>query len=68
MDKGQTGFVPKLGCHVNIIELLRKIEKVKKRRGRLYRGINRQPKFKKSSMIFIDYSSAYNTVDRELIY
>ncbi len=30
MDKGQKGFVPKLGCHVNIIELLRKIEKVKK--------------------------------------
>jgi len=32
--------VPKLGCHVNILEVIEKIEKCKKSRGNAHKGKN----------------------------
>ncbi len=33
MDKSQTGFVPKLDTHVNLIELIRRIKRVNRYKG-----------------------------------
>ena len=56
MDKSQTGFVPKLGTHVNLIQEVRRMKRAKSGRGH------------EEEALFIDFSSAYNTVDREKIY
>ena len=53
MDKSQTGFVPKLGTHVNLIQVVRRMKRAKSKRGY------------EEDALFIDFSSAYNTVDRE---
>ena len=56
MDKSLTGFEPKLGTHVNLIQVVRRIKRDKSKRGL------------EEDALLIDFSSAYNTVDREKIY
>jgi len=54
MMKEQTGFVPGFGTHVNIRKLIREIKRYRKN--------------DKMIVIFIDYKSAYNTVNRQILY
>lgn len=54
MDKNQTGFVPELGTAVNIREVINYLKKCKKKDN--------------IAAIFIDYSSAYNSIIREKLY
>ena len=56
LNKAQTGFVPGRGCHVNITRLLEKVKNIKKEKN------------KNQGVLFIDFSNAFNTVNRELLY
>ena len=56
LDKNQTGFVPKLGTQVNILSLTDEINRLK---GKIDNA---------HSLLYVDYSTAYNTVVREKIY
>ena len=64
MNRSQTGFVSGMTTHVNIMMLLGEI----KRHIELCK-INRNKIIKReSTVIFIDFQSAYNTILREKIY
>eukprot|EP01017_Pseudomicrothorax_dubius_P037607 TRINITY_DN5534_c0_g5_i4.p1 TRINITY_DN5534_c0_g5~~TRINITY_DN5534_c0_g5_i4.p1 ORF type:complete len:478 (-),score=50.27 TRINITY_DN5534_c0_g5_i4:595-2028(-) len=55
LHRSQVGFVQQMGCDVNLYRLTKRIAEVKT-----------SPI--KHAIIFVDFSSAYNTVDRELLY
>lgn len=54
MDKNQIGFVAGYGTHVNIIDLIYKIKKYKKK--------------DEKSVLYIDLKSAYNTINRNKLF
>jgi hypothetical protein len=54
LDRNQTGFVAVIKTHVKILLLVEKLRNSKKRR--------------RECCIFIDYKSAYNTINRNLLY
>ena len=54
LDPNQTGFVPGMGTSVNILLLINRLRSIRKRQG--------------ECCIFIDYKSAYNTVNRQRLY
>lgn len=54
LDRSQTGFVPGLGTSVNIQLLIDKLRNCKKKDGQC--------------ALFIDFKSAYNTIDRNILY
>ena len=54
MDKRQTGFVEGCGTGVNIFLLISKMNTYKKTSGRC--------------VLFIDFKSAYNTVNRDILW
>ena len=54
MEKFQTGFVPGCGTHMNIQLLIQKIKQI--------------PKEENYTFIFVDFSSAYNTVIRSKLW
>ena len=54
MDRNQTGFVPGMGTHVNLMLLIDKLRRTRQREG--------------DCCVFIDYKSAYNTVNRKRLY
>ena len=54
LDRNQTGFVAGMGTHVNILLLVERLRAMKKKQG--------------ECCIFIDYKSAYNTINRERLY
>jgi hypothetical protein len=54
MMREQTGFVPEIGTSVNLRRLVRQIKQFTKK--------------DKKVLIFIDYKSAYNTVNRKILY
>ena len=54
LDRNQTGFVAGMGTHVNILLLTERLRSTKQRAG--------------ECCIFIDYKSAYNTVNRTRLY
>ena len=54
LDRNQTGFVPGMGTAVNIQLLIEKMKQTRKKDG--------------ECCLFIDYKSAYNTVDKEKLY
>ncbi len=56
IDKSQTGFVPRLGTHVNLIQVIKRIIKSQEKKGL------------ENDAFLINFSNAYNTDDREKIY
>ena len=56
MDMLQTGFVPKVWSHLNLTQVISRIKRTKKIRGQ------------EDEALFIDFSSAYNTINRQKIY
>ena len=54
LDQNQTGFIPGCGTSVNIELLIKSMKMEKKGYG--------------ECVVFIDYKSAYNTINRERLY
>jgi hypothetical protein len=54
LDRNQTGFVKGMGTSVNILLLTERLRNCKRRDG--------------ECCIFIDYKSAYNTINRKRLY
>jgi hypothetical protein len=54
LDCNQTGFVAGMGTHFNILLLVEKLRNNKRKQG--------------ECCLFIDYKSAYNTLNRDLLY
>jgi hypothetical protein len=54
LDRNQTGFVPGMGTSVNIQLLIEQLKEAKKK--------------DKKCCLFIDYKSAYNTINKDKLY
>ena len=59
MTPCQVGFVRECGTHVNIVRLIRRC---------LSSYINNQKKFKPKVILFIDFKSAYNNVNLDMLF
>ena len=55
IQPGQTGFVPKMGCQVNLMRI-----------GHLIKA-HRKTKYRESGVIFFDFKSAFDLVDHDIL-
>ena len=56
MSRSQVGFVEGKSCHLNIIRLMTRLDYL------------RRNKIHDYGTLFIDFSSAYNTINRRILY